>query len=245
MLKGQVALVTGGSRGIGRVIGGRLADAGAEVILGARTAEAAQAVAREITAGGGRARGVALDVSDDAAVEQGVAALLKDYARISLLVNNAGITCDNLLLRMKKEDWDRVLQTNLTGVYRVCRVLLPSMIRARFGRIVNITSVVAGTGNAGQTNYAAAKAGIVGFSKSLAREVASRNVTVNCVAPGFIDTDMTQHLDAATKEKLLAQVPLGRLGTPDDIAEAVLFLVGPGGSYVTGGTLHVNGGMYM
>ena len=244
-LAGKVALVTGGSRGIGRQIGVALAGAGAEVILADLDAEGAAAAAEEIKSGGGRARGVSLDVSDDDSVEKGVSELLSHYDRIPVLVNNAGITRDNLLLRMKREDWDRVLQTNLTGVYRMCRALVPSMTRAREGRIVNISSVVGSMGNAGQTNYAAAKAGLEGFSRSLAREVASRNVTVNCVAPGFIDTAMTQALPEAARERLLHQVPLRRLGKPEDIAAAVLFLAGDDAAYITGATLHVNGGMYM
>jgi 3-oxoacyl-[acyl-carrier protein] reductase len=245
ILSDRVALVTGGSRGIGRAIACRLAAEGAEVVLTARTASAAESAAAEIVATGGRARGIELDVSDDASVENGLAAVFEDYARIHVLVNNAGIACDNLLLRMKKEDWDRVLQTNLSGVYRLCRAVVPSMVRGRYGRIVNITSVVAEIGNAGQANYAAAKAGVEGFSRSLARELASRNITVNCVAPGFIDTDMTRRLPEQAREKLLAEVPLGRLGATDDVAAAVLFLVGPGGDYITGSTLQVNGGMSM
>ena len=244
-LHDRVALVTGGSRGIGKAVAAALARAGARVVLTARSAEAAEAAAAELGAPGIPARGVALDVSSDEAVERGVAELLRDYARIALLVNNAGVTCDNLLLRMKRDEWSRVVDTNLTGVYRMCRALVPSMVRARFGRIVNITSVVAEIGNAGQTNYAAAKAGIEGFTRSLARELASRNITVNCVAPGFIDTDMTRSLDDAVRAKLLEQVPLKRLGTPQDVAAAVLFLCGDGAEYITGTTLHVNGGMYM
>jgi len=244
-LEKKVALVTGGSRGIGRAIAARLAAAGARVVLTARSAEAAEKVADEIRASGGDARGVVLDVSDYDAVEQGMAKLLEDYARIAILVNNAGITSDNLLLRMKREDWDGVLQTNLSGVYRLCRAVVPSMVRARYGRIVNITSVVAGLGNPGQTNYAAAKAGIEGFTRSLARELASRAISVNCIAPGFVDTDMTRNLDEAAREKLLAQVPLKRLGTPEDVAAAALFLVSAEAEYITGTTLHVNGGMYM
>jgi 3-oxoacyl-[acyl-carrier protein] reductase len=178
-------------------------------------------------------------------VERAVAALVEDYATIPILVNNAGITCDNLLLRMKKDDWERVLQTNLTGVYRLCRALVPSMVRARYGRIINISSVVAEMGNPGQANYAAAKAGIEAFSRSLARELASRNVTVNCVAPGFIDTDMTRSLNQAARDKLLAQVPLGRWGTPEDVGEAVCFLAAADADYLTGVTLKVNGGLAM
>jgi 3-oxoacyl-[acyl-carrier protein] reductase len=244
-LKDKVALVTGGSRGIGRAIAARLARAGAQVVLTARSAEGAENAVAEIRREGGDARGVVLDVSEYDAVEQGVAELLEDYARIAILVNNAGITSDNLLLRMKREDWDRVLQTNLSGVYRLCRAVVPSMVRARYGRIVNITSVVAGLGNPGQTNYAAAKAGIEGFTRSLARELASRAISVNCIAPGFVDTDMTRGLDEATRERLLEQVPLKRLGTPEDVAAAALFLVSAEAEYITGTTLHVNGGMYM
>lgn len=238
----KVALVTGGSRGIGRCIAERLAESGARVVLTARTEAAAVEAATTI---GDRARGIELDVSKADSTERGVAGVLEDYGKIAILVNNAGITSDKLLLRMKIEDWDRVLQTNLTGVYRLCRAFVPSMVRARFGRIVNITSVVAESGNPGQTNYAAAKAGVEGFTRSLARELASRNITANCVAPGFIDTDMTRVLDDAAREALLEQVPLKRLGTPDDVARSVLFLAGPGGDYITGITLNVNGGMYM
>lgn len=243
--EGKVALVTGGSRGIGKAIGQALATEGAEVIVAARGLDGARETAEQIVASGGRARGVSIDVSDDQAVADGVAALLKDYATIALLVNNAGITRDNLLLRMKKEDWQLVLETNLTGIYRTCRALVPSMMRSRFGRIVNVSSVVAGTGNPGQVNYTAAKAGIEGFTRSLARELASRNITVNCVAPGFVDTDMTRDLGEEARKKLLGQVPLRRLGTPEDVAGAVTFLLGDGASYITGSTIHVNGGMYM
>jgi len=244
-LEGRVALVTGGSRGIGRAVAEGLAAAGAEVVLTARSEDAAAASAGALAAGGRRVRGVALDVCDGDAVQRVVAELLEAYGRIPILVNNAGVTRDSLLLRMKDDDWDAVLRTNLTGVYRLCRALVPSMVRARYGRIVNIGSVVAATGNPGQTNYAATKAGIEGFSRSLARELASRNVTVNCVAPGFIDTDMTRALDEGARQRLLEQVPLGRLGTPADVAAAVRFLVGPGADYITGITLNVNGGMYM
>jgi 3-oxoacyl-[acyl-carrier protein] reductase len=244
-LAGASALVTGGSRGIGKAIASQLALAGAEVVLTARTEQAAEKAAAEIREAEGRARGIALDVSDDLSVERAVAALVEDYATIPILVNNAGITCDNLLLRMKKDDWERVLQTNLTGVYRLCRALVPSMVRARYGRIINISSVVAEMGNPGQANYAAAKAGIEAFSRSLARELASRNVTVNCVAPGFIDTDMTRSLNQAARDKLLAQVPLGRWGTPEDVGEAVCFLAAADADYLTGVTLKVNGGLAM
>jgi 3-oxoacyl-[acyl-carrier protein] reductase len=244
-LEDRVALVTGGSRGIGKAIAAELAQAGAEVVLASRTEESAETAASEIRDAGGKARGVALDVASDESVEGRIAALLDDYARIAILVNNAGITRDNLLLRMKREDWDGVLQTNLSGVYRLCRAVVPSMVRARYGRIVNITSVVAGIGSAGQTNYAAAKAGIEGFTRSLAREVASRNITANCIAPGFIDTDMTRGLDDEIRERLLDHVPMKTLGSPKDVAAAVRFMVGAGADYISGTTLHVNGGMYM
>jgi 3-oxoacyl-[acyl-carrier protein] reductase len=245
VLDGKTALVTGGSRGIGKQIAMTLAEAGAEVILTSRTAADAESVAAEIVANGGKATGIALDVSDGESVKHAAAGLLEKYDRIQVLVNNAGVTRDNLLMRMKEEDWEMVLQTNLTGVYRLCRAFVPSMVRARFGRIVNITSVVSQLGNPGQVNYTATKAGIEGLSRSLARELASRNITVNNVAPGFIDTDMTRGLDDGAKKKLLDQIPLKRLGTSADVAAATLFLVGPGGDYITGTTLNVNGGMYM
>jgi len=242
---GRVALVTGASRGIGRAIAVAIAERGALVLCAARTAEAGAETVAAIEAAGGRARAVALDVSSDASVEPAVKELLREHATIPLLVNNAGITRDNLLMRMKSEDWAAVIDTNLTGLYRLCRAVVPSMVKARFGRIVSITSVVAHIGNAGQANYAASKAGMEGFTRSLARELASRNVTVNCIAPGFIDTDMTKALGDAQREALLSQVPLGRLGTPEDVASAVTWLMSPGASYVTGITLDVNGGMAM
>ena len=244
-LEGKVALVTGGSRGIGHAVARTLAAAGAQVVLTARALDAAESAARTIDGVPLPVRGIALDVSDDASVSLGVASVIADYARIAILVNNAGITSDNLLLRMKAEDWDRVLRTNLGGAYRMCRAVVPSMVKARYGRIVNVSSVVAHVGNPGQANYVASKAGLEGLTKSLARELASRNVTVNCVAPGFVDTDMTRALDDAARERMAAQIPLARLGTPADVAAAVAFLVGPGADYVTGTTLHVNGGMYM
>lgn len=244
-LQGKIALVTGGSRGIGRGIAERLAAEGARVLVAARGLEGAQRAAAELRAGGAEADAVALDVADPASVEAALKGVFETYGTPAILVNNAGITRDNLLMRMKPEDWDAVLQTNLSGVYRMCRAAVPKMIRAKEGRIVNVTSVVASIGNPGQANYCAAKAGIEGFTRSLAREVASRNVTVNAVAPGFIDTDMTRDLSEEQRAALLAQVPLGRLGTPADVAEAVFYLVGPGGAYVTGTTLHVNGGMFM
>jgi 3-oxoacyl-[acyl-carrier protein] reductase len=242
---GKTALVTGASRGIGRAIALAIARQGATVIAAARTIEAANGTADEIRQGGGQAQAAALDISDDASVADTVAGLLKEHATIPLLVNNAGITRDNLLMRMKKEDWDEVIGTNLTGIYRICRSLVPSMVKARYGRIVNVTSVVARSGNAGQANYASAKAGTEGFTRSLAKELASRNITVNCVAPGFIDTDMTKSLSDAQRTGLLDQVPMRRLGTPDDVASGVAYLLSDQASYVTGITLCVNGGMYM
>jgi 3-oxoacyl-[acyl-carrier protein] reductase len=242
---GRVALVTGGSRGIGEGIATRLAGGGAEVVLTARTIEAAEKVAASIRADGGKASGLALDISDPASVEACVGEVLARHEKIDILVNNAGITRDNLLMRMKADDWESVISTNLGGTYRMCRAVVPKMVRARYGRIVNITSVVGTLGNSGQANYAATKAGVEAFSRSLARELASRNITVNNVAPGFIDTDMTRALDEKQRDALLSKIPLGRLGTPQDVAAAVAFLVGSGAGYVTGVTLHVNGGMHM
>jgi 3-oxoacyl-[acyl-carrier protein] reductase len=242
---GKVALVTGASRGIGRAIALTLGARGAHVVAAARTVEAASITSDAIVAAGGRAQAVALDIAVDASVETAIGALLKEHASIPLLVNNAGITKDNLLMRMKKEDWSQVIDTNLSGIYRLCRALVPSMVRARYGRIVNVTSVVARIGNGGQTNYAAAKAGVEGFTRSLARELASRNVTVNCVAPGFIETDMTGALSDTQREALLAQVPLGRLGTPGDVAAGVIYLLSEDAAYITGTTLNINGGMSM
>jgi 3-oxoacyl-[acyl-carrier protein] reductase len=244
-LAGQAALVTGGTRGIGRQIALTLARAGAAVVLTSRAAAAAEETAAEMVAQGLEARGIAMDVGDDDGVETTVRELLVDYDTIPILVNNAGITRDCLLLRMTKQDWDSVLETNLGGIYRLCRAVVPSMVRARYGRILNITSVVAQTGNPGQVNYAAAKAGTEGFARSLARELASRNITVNCVAPGFIDTDMTRSIDDRSRRRLLEQVPMKRLGQPEDVASAVLFLAVPEAGYITGATLNVNGGMYM
>jgi 3-oxoacyl-[acyl-carrier protein] reductase len=244
-LNGKIALVTGGSRGIGEGIAKHLANLGASVVLTARTAEAAENVAAVIRADGGSATAAVLDVGDPASVESCVATVLETHERIDLLVNNAGITRDNLLMRMKPADWEAVVSTNLGGTYRMCRAVVAKMVRARYGRIVNITSVVGTLGNPGQANYAASKAGVEAFSRSLARELGSRNITVNCVAPGFIDTDMTRALDVKQRDALMSQVPLGRLGTPQDVADAVAFLVGSGATYVTGITLHVNGGMHM
>ena len=245
VLAGKVALVTGASRGIGRAIAVALGAAGATVIVAARSVEAASTTADGIVASGGSARAVALDIADDRSVETTMAEVLREHATIPLLVNNAGITRDNLLMRMNKEDWSQVIDTNLSGIYRICRSLVPSMVKARYGRIVNVTSVVARSGNPGQANYAAAKAGVEGFTRSLARELASRNITVNCVAPGFIDTDMTAKLTEAQREALLQQVPVKRLGRPDEVAAGVTYLLSDQAAYVTGITLDINGGMYM
>ncbi|MGA2549835.1 MAG: 3-oxoacyl-ACP reductase FabG [Burkholderiaceae bacterium] len=238
-----VALVTGASRGIGRSIALRLAAEGARVIGTATTESGAQAIGVALAAQGGI--GKVLDVNDATAVENLVAEIQKDFGGLSVLVNNAGITQDNLALRLKDEDWSRVIETDLTAVFRLSRAVLRGMIKARGGRIINITSVVGSTGNAGQANYAAAKAGVAGMTRALAREVGSRSITVNCVAPGFIDTDMTRSLSQAQVAGLTQQIPLGRLGQPEDIAAAVAFLASPAASYITGVTLHVNGGMYM
>jgi len=242
-LQGEIALVTGASRGIGAAIADELAAQGATVIGTATSDAGAAAIGQRLAASGGHGR--KLDVNGAGAIEALVDAVGKEIGAISILVNNAGITRDNLLMRMKDEDWQAILDTNLTSVYRSCKAVMRGMMKARHGRIVNIASVIGVTGNAGQANYAAAKAGIIAFSKSLAREIGSRGVTVNVVAPGFIATDMTRDLPEASKEALVQQIALGRLGEPSDIAQAVAFLAGPAASYITGETLHVNGGMYM
>ena len=245
MLNGQVALVTGATRGIGQAIALELGRQGA-VVAGTATSEAgAQAIGAYLLAAGIKGAGFAMNVNDAAQVEATLAAVQKQCGDIAILVNNAGITRDNLLLRMKDEEWDDILSTNLKSVYRLSKLVLRPMMKARQGRIINITSVIGVMGNAGQTNYAAAKAGMIGFSKSLAREIGSRNITVNCVAPGFIDTDMTRDLDATQRAALVGQIPLARLGAVEDIAGAVAFLAGPAAAYITGATLHVNGGMLM
>ena len=245
MLNGQVALVTGASRGIGEGIALALAKANATVIGTSTSEKGAEGITRAIAEAGGKGEGRVLDVRDAAACAAFVDKVATDFGAVSILVNNAGITRDNLLARMKDEEWDEIQATNLKAVFVLSRAVLRGMMKARAGRIVNVTSVVGFTGNPGQANYAAAKAGMVGFSKSLAREVGSRNITVNCVAPGFIETDMTRALAAEQVKKLVETVPLGRLGRVDDIAQAVLFLCGPNAGYITGATLHVNGGMYM
>ena len=244
-LAGEVALVTGATRGIGRAIAGALAAAGATVIGTATTDEGAATISAYLKDAGSAGTGMKLDVSDGAAVDAALATIDKDFGAITILVNNAGITRDNLLLRMKDDEWDAIMATNLKPAYRLAKAVLRGMMKARHGRIIQIGSVVGTSGNPGQANYAAAKAGLLGFTKSLAQEIGSRNITVNCVAPGFIDTDMTRALGDTQRQALLAQIPLGRLGTPEDIASAVAFLASPQAAYLTGVTLHVNGGMYM
>ena len=241
-LAGEVALVTGASRGIGASIAKALAGAGATVIGTATSQGGADGINSALA---GKGRGIVLNVADDESVQSAIKDIQGNEGSPSILVNNAGITKDNLLMRMKAEEWDDVIATNLTGLYRVSKACLRGMMKARKGRIINIASVIAVMGNAGQTNYAASKAGMVGFSKSLAREIGSRGITVNVVAPGFIDTDMTKDLPEDQRAAMLSQVPLGRLGAGDDIANSVLFLASGGGDYITGETLHVNGGMVM
>lgn len=238
-----VALVTGASRGIGRAIALALANEGWRVIGTATTESGAAAITEALAAQGGR--GIALNVTDAAASQAAVDDIVAKEGGLHVLVNNAGITRDTLSMRMKDDDWDAVLDTNLKAVFRLARAATKPMMKQRSGRIINITSVVGASGNAGQANYAAAKAGVAGLTRSLARELGSRGITVNCIAPGFIATDMTEVLPEAQKAALLAQIPLGRLGAPEEIAAAVAFLASPGGAYITGSELHVNGGMYM
>jgi 3-oxoacyl-[acyl-carrier protein] reductase len=245
MLNGQVAIVTGASRGIGEAILAALARANATVVGTSTSEKGAEGISKAIAALGAKGAGRVLDVRDAAACAAFVESIQAQFGPPAILVNNAGATRDNLLARMKDEEWDEIQSTNLKPVFVLSRAVLRGMMKARSGRIVNITSVVGFTGNAGQTNYAAAKAGMVGFSKSLAREVGSRNITVNCVAPGFIETDMTRALAEDQVKKLVESVPLGRLGKVDDIAQAVAFLCSPAAAYITGATLHVNGGMHM
>lgn len=241
-LSGEIALVTGASRGIGAAIAAELAAAGATVIGTATSQGGADGIS---TALQGKGRGIVLNIADDESVQAAVKDIQDKEGSPTILVNNAGITKDNLLMRMKAEEWDDVIATNLTGLYRVSKACLRGMMKAKKGRIINIASVIAVMGNAGQSNYAATKAGMIGFSKSLAREIGSRNITVNVVAPGFIDTDMTKVLPDEQRASMLAQVPLGRLGAGADIANAVLYLASAAGAYITGETLHVNGGMVM
>jgi 3-oxoacyl-[acyl-carrier protein] reductase len=244
-LAGEVALVTGASRGIGAAILDRLARCGATVIGTATTERGAAAIGEQLAAIGARGRGATLDVRDPMRCDELLEEIARDPGPVTVLVNNAGITRDTLSMRMKDEDWTAVLETNLSAVFRLSRGVLRAMMKAKHGRIINITSVVAHGGNAGQANYAAAKAGVEGMARALARELGSRGVTVNCVAPGFIDTDMTRALNEQQTQALLAQIPLGRLGHADDVAAAVAFLASPAAAYITGATLHVNGGMLM
>jgi 3-oxoacyl-[acyl-carrier protein] reductase len=244
-LNGQVALVTGATRGIGRAIALALARIGATVVGTATTDEGAAKISAAFTEAGVSGAGIRLDVTDAAAVDAALADVEKRFGPVLVLVNNAGITRDNLLLRMKDDEWDAIMTTNLKPAYRLAKAVLRGMMKARHGRIIQIGSVIGASGNAGQANYAAAKAALVGFTKSLAQEVGSRNITVNCIAPGFIDTDMTKGLPDAQRAALLARIPLGRLGNPDDVAHAVAFLASPAAGYITGATLHVNGGLYM
>ena len=242
-LQGEIALITGASRGIGAAIADELAAMGATVIGTATSEGGAAAIGERLAASGGHGR--VLNVTDGAAVEALIDSIGKEFGAISILVNNAGITRDQLLMRMREEDWNVILDTNLSSVYRTSKAVMRGMMKARKGRIISIASVIGLTGNPGQSNYAAAKAGIIAFSKSLAREIGSRGITVNVVAPGFIDTDMTKALPEESKQALLGQIALGRLGEVSDIAKAVGFLASPAAAYITGETLHVNGGMYM
>ena len=242
-MQGQIALVTGATRGIGRAIALELMHKGFKVIGTATTAAGAASIGEMLQAGGGR--GVSLDVNDAAGVDALVDGIVKEQGGVHVLVNNAGITRDTLTMRMKDDDWDAVLNTNLNAVFRLARAVIRPMVKQRYGRIISITSVVGASGNAGQANYAAAKAGVAGMTRSLARELGSRGITVNCVAPGFIETDMTRALSEQQTSALMGQIPLGRLGRPEDIAHAVGFLASPQAGYVTGVELHVNGGMYM
>jgi 3-oxoacyl-[acyl-carrier protein] reductase len=245
MLENQVALITGASRGIGNAVALALGSAGARIIGTSTSLDGAKRIGEQLASHGYNGRGAALDAADPASIDALMTQLEEASELPTILVNNAAITRDTLLLRMKPEDWDAVIATNLTSVYRLCRACVRHMMKERRGRIVNLTSVVGLTGNPGQANYAAAKAGLLGFTKSLARELGSRGITVNAVAPGFIDTDMTRALSEEQRAALLRQIPAGRLGTPAEVAAAVLFLVSPQAAYITGETMHVNGGMYM
>ena len=245
MFSGQIALITGASRGIGQACAIELGRQGATVIGTATSDRGAQAITQYLAGNQIKGAGLKLNVNDATDIETAMGAIRGQFGEVAILVNNAGITRDNLLMRMKDAEWDDIMETNLKSVFRMSQVVLKAMMKARYGRIISIASVVGAMGNAGQTNYAAAKAGILGFSKSLAREVGSRNITVNCDAPGFVDTDMTRALSDTQRETLLGHIPLGRLGQVEDIAAAVGFLASPKASYITGATLHVNGGMYM
>lgn len=245
MLEGKIALVTGASRGIGKAISDMLGTQGATVIGTATTEAGAEAISERFAAAGIVGEGMCLDVSDEASVEAVVKAISDKFGAVGILVNNAGITRDNLLMRMKAEEWDDIMQTNLSALYRTCKACLRGMMKARHGRIINIGSVVGMMGNPGQTNYSASKAGMIGFTRSLAREVGSRGITANTVAPGFIETDMTRAMSEEQRSAMAAQIPLQRLGSPEDIAAAVVFLASGAGAYITGETLNVNGGMSM
>lgn len=245
ILQNQIALVTGASRGIGRAIALELGRQGATVVGTATTVEGAESIGHYLKEAEIKGDGMALNVNNAAQIENVLKAVRDEFGDIAILVNNAGITRDNLLIRMKDEEWDDILETDLKSVFRLSRGVLRAMMKARYGRIINISSVVGATGNLGQANYAAAKAGIFGFSKSLAREVGSRNITVNCIAPGFIETDMTRSLTSQQQQNLIQHVPLGRLGRPEEIASVVAFIASPAAGYITGATLHVNGGMHM
>lgn len=245
MLENEIALVTGASRGIGAAIADGLAKAGAVVVGTATSQSGADAISNRFETAGYKGKGMVLNVTDPASIESLMRVVRDEFGAPSILVNNAGITRDNLLMRMKDDEWDSIIETNLTSIFRLSKAVLRGMMKARKGRIINISSVVGAMGNAGQTNYAAAKAGIFGFTKSMAREVGSRGITVNSVAPGFIDTDMTRELSEEQRKGLVENIPLQKLGQPEDIANAVVFLASEAGSYITGETLHVNGGMYM
>jgi 3-oxoacyl-[acyl-carrier protein] reductase len=242
---GRVALVTGASRGIGEAIVRRLAAEGAAVVAAARTGDALEKIVTEIRSAGGKAFALVLDLADPLSIETGVKSALGQHGRIDVLVNNAGVTEDNLILRMSKDAWDRVIATNLTGVFLLTQAVIKAMLRKRYGRIVNVTSVVGLMGNAGQANYAASKAGLIGLTKSVARELGSRNITCNAVAPGFVSTALANKMTDAARESMAGQIPLGRLGTPDDVAAAVAYLASDEASYVTGTVLNVSGGLYM
>lgn len=245
ILENKITLVTGASRGIGQAIALKLGQHGAAVIGTATTESGADSITQFLEKAGFKGTGIVLNVNDTEQINNTIQIIREKFGDIEILVNNAGITRDNLLVRMKDEEWDEIMETNLKSVFRLSRIVLRAMMKARYGRIINISSVVGAIGNMGQTNYAAAKAGLFGFSKSLAREVGSRNITVNCVAPGFIDTDMTRSLASEHQQSLIQHVPLGRLGRPEEVASAVAFLASSNAGYITGTTLHVNGGMYM
>jgi 3-oxoacyl-[acyl-carrier protein] reductase len=245
ILDKKITLVTGASRGIGQAIALKLGQLGAIVIGTATTESGANTINQYLEKAGAKGMGITLNVNDTGQINNTIQTIREKFGEVEILVNNAGVTRDNLLVRMKDEEWDEIIETDLKSVFRLSRAVLRAMMKARYGRIINISSVVGAMGNMGQTNYAAAKAGIFGFSKSLAREVGSRNITVNCVAPGFIDTDMTRSLAEEFQQNLIQHVPLGRLGRPEEVASAVAFLASSAAGYITGTTLHVNGGMYM